>query len=108
MHSLLSQCSGEFFGTMMLILLGNGVVAGTLLHDSKGHQAGWMAITTGWFVAVVIGVFVAQSVGSPNADINPAISLAKYTWHIYPLTQTLLFMLMQLTGAFVGAVIVWL
>lgn len=102
------ECWGEFFGTMMLIILGNGAVANTLLKESKGHQAGWMAITTGWFIAVVMGVFIAQSVGSPNADINPAVSLAKYCWHSYTLSKTLEFMFAQVAGAFAGAVIVWL
>ncbi len=99
---------GEFFGTMMLIILGNGAVASSLLKKSKGHDAGWIAITTGWFIAVVIGVFVAQSVGSSNADINPAVSLAKYLWHYYTLKQTLLFMAAQILGAFIGAILVWL
>jgi glycerol uptake facilitator protein len=53
-------------------------------------------------------VFVAQSAGSPNADINPAISFAKYGWHLYTLQQTLLFTLAQIAGAFLGAVLVWL
>jgi len=105
---MLTQCLGEFFGTMMLIILGNGAVASSLLTKSKGHQAGWVAITTGWFIAVVMGVFVAQSVGSPNADINPAISVAKFCWHSYSLSQTAFFILAQITGAFVGAVLVWL
>lgn len=105
---MLDQCLGEFFGTMMLIILGNGAVASALLTKSKGYGAGWIAITTGWFIAVVIGVFVAQSVGSPNADINPAISFAKFSWSYYSLSQTVYFMLSQLAGAFVGAIIVWL
>ncbi len=105
---MFEQCLGEFFGTMMLIILGNGAVANTLLKKSKGYQAGWIAITTGWFIAVVMGVFVAQSLGSPNADINPAISFAKYWWHSYTLSQTLLFTLSQLCGAFVGAILVWI
>jgi glycerol uptake facilitator protein len=105
---MVEECLGEFFGTMMLIVLGNGAVASALLKKSKGHEAGWIAITTGWFIAVVIGVFVAQSVGSSNADINPAISIAKYGWHYYTLNKTLLFMLSQLAGAFVGAILVWL
>lgn len=105
---MLAEILGEFFGTMMLIVLGNGAVASTLLNKSKGHQAGWIAITTGWFIAVVMGVFVAQSVGSPNADINPAISIAKYYWHSYTLIKTIEFMLAQVSGAFVGAVLVWL
>ena len=103
-----SEYLGEFFGTMMLIVLGNGAVASALLTKSKGYEAGWIAITTGWFIAVVIGVFVAQSVGSANADINPAISLTKYIWHYYTWDKTILFMLSQLAGAFVGAVLVWL
>jgi glycerol uptake facilitator protein len=105
---MLEQCLGEFFGTMMLIILGNGAVASVLLKKSKGYQAGWMAITTGWFIAVMMGVFVAQSTGSPNADINPAVSFAKYWWHLYSLQQLLLFILAQVAGAFVGAIIVWL
>ncbi len=102
------QLVGEFFGTMMLIILGDGVVANVLLKESKGYHAGWVAITAGWFVAVVIGVFAAQSAGSPNADINPAISFAKYWLHQYTLNQALLFSLAQVLGAFVGAILVWL
>lgn len=105
---MFQQCLGEFFGTMMLIILGNGAVASVLLHKSKGHQAGWIAITTGWFIAVVIGVFVAQSVGSTNADINPAVSLAKFCWHYYSFSQLILFTCSQVAGAFVGAILVWL
>lgn len=105
---MFDQCLGEFFGTMMLIILGDGAVASSLLKDSKGYQAGWIAITTGWFIAVVMGVFVAQFLGSQNADINPAISLAKYWLHSYTLTKSLSFMTAQLAGAFIGAVIVWL
>ncbi|HVX00207.1 MAG TPA: MIP/aquaporin family protein [Candidatus Babeliaceae bacterium] len=105
---MLTECLGEFAGTMILILLGNGAVASSLLKDSKGHQAGWIAITTGWFIAVVMGVFVAQSVGSTNADINPAVSLAKYCWQYYTFSHTLKFIFSQIAGAFVGAVLVWL
>lgn len=102
------QLMGEFLGTMMLIILGDGVVANVLLKESKGYHAGWVAITTGWFIAVVMGVFVAQSAGSPNADINPAVTFAKYWLNIYTLDLTLWFMLSQLAGAFFGAIIVWL
>ncbi|HEX2548661.1 MAG TPA: MIP/aquaporin family protein [Gammaproteobacteria bacterium] len=104
----MTEYFGEFFGTLMLIVLGNGVVAGVLLQQSKAYAGGWITITTGWFVAVVIGVFVAQSAGSPNADINPAISLAKYFLNVYPIDKMLYFMIAQLAGAFVGAVLVWL
>lgn len=100
---------GEFLGTMVLIIFGGGVVANTVLKQSKGFGGGWMVIATGWFVAVTLGVFVAKAAGAPNADINPAVSLAKFLLHdAYHLPQLLLTMLCQVAGAFVGAVIVWL
>lgn len=105
---MIEQCLGEFLGTLMLILLGNGVVAGALLEKSKGYQGGWMMITTGWLIAVVMGVFVAQFAGSQNADINPAVSFTKYWMHNYSLSQTLYFSIAQLAGAFSGAILVWL
>jgi glycerol uptake facilitator protein len=99
---------GEFLGTAVLILLGGGVVANVLLSQSKGQNSGWIVIATGWFIGVVIGVFVAQSAGSANADINPAVTLAKYLIGIYAFPQMLGNWLAQLVGAFVGAVLVWL
>lgn len=99
---------GELLGTLTLIVFGNGVVASTLLKKSKGENGGWLAITTGWFIAVVMGVFAAQSAGSVHADINPAITLAKYYLHQYTLITTLYFIAAQCTGAFLGAIIVWL
>lgn len=101
-------CLGEFLGTMCLIILGGGVVANVLLQQSKGFNGGWITIATGWFVAVVIGVFVAQSAGAPNADINPAVSLAKYLLGFYSIPVMLAIMGAQILGALVGAVIVWL
>jgi len=67
---------GEFMGTLVLILLGNGVNAGVTLRKSYAADAGWMVITTGWALAVLCGVMVAQAFGSPGAHINPAITLA--------------------------------
>ena len=99
---------GELLGTMCLIILGGGVVANVLLTKSKGHNGGWITITAGWFVAVTIGVFVAQSAGAPNADINPAVSLGKYILGYYQLAQLFCVILAQLIGAFIGGVIVWL
>lgn len=104
MHAFL----GEFLGTTFLIIFGGGVVANVLLQHSKGEQAGWMTITTGWFVAVVIGVFIAQSTGSPGGDINPAVSFAKYLLGLYSLKTLLSFSAAQLLGAFCGAIVVWL
>ena len=67
---------GEFMGTMVLVLLGDGVVANVLLKKSKGENSGWIVITTGWAMAVVAGIFTAIAFGSPGANINPAVTLA--------------------------------
>ncbi|WP_246686485.1 MULTISPECIES: aquaporin [unclassified Methylobacterium] len=67
---------GELLGTMVLIILGNGVVAGALLRGSKAEGAGWIAITAGWAFAVLAGIFVATATGSPDAHINPAVMIA--------------------------------
>ncbi|MBI2603025.1 MAG: aquaporin family protein [Deltaproteobacteria bacterium] len=106
---MLASYFGEFLGTMILVVLGVGVVANVLLSKSKGENAGWMAITTGWAIAVIVAVFVAQSAGSPQADINPAVTLAKYMLGgIYSSNEVAWTILAEFTGAFVGAVIVWL
>jgi glycerol uptake facilitator protein len=67
---------GEFLGTLVLILLGNGVSAGVTLRKSYAADSGWLVITTGWALAVLCGVLVAQAFGSPGANLNPAITLA--------------------------------
>src|SRR5260221_13410016 len=66
---------GEFMGTLVLILLGDGVVANVLLKKSKGENSGWIVIATAWGLAVVAGIFTAIAFGSPGANINPAITL---------------------------------
>lgn len=67
---------GEFMGTLVLILLGNGVNAGVTLRRSYAADAGWLVVTTGWGIAVLCGVLVAQAFGSPGANLNPAITLS--------------------------------
>jgi len=99
---------GEFIGTMILIILGDGVVANVLLKRSKAEGAGWMVITAGWAFGVVMGVFAAQALGAPQADINPAVTLAKTLNGIYDPGSALLTMLAQLAGAFTGGALVWL
>src|ERR1700737_2519749 len=66
---------GEFLGTMVLVLLGNGVVAGGGLQDLKAEASGWMVITAGWAFAVMAGVFTAIACGSSDAHLNPAVTL---------------------------------
>ncbi|HEY6845480.1 MAG TPA: MIP/aquaporin family protein [Terracidiphilus sp.] len=67
---------GEFMGTLVLVLLGNGVNAGVTLRKSYAADSGWMVIATGWALAVLCGVLVAQAFGSSGAHLNPAITLA--------------------------------
>src|SRR5260370_14082144 len=66
---------GEFVGTLILILLGDGVVATVLLKRSKGEASGWMVITAGWAFAVMAGVFASIACGSKDAFLNPALTL---------------------------------
>jgi glycerol uptake facilitator protein len=100
---------GELLGTMFLIILGDGVVANVLLARSKGENSGWIVITTGWAMAVMVGVFVAQSAGAPQGDINPAVTIGKWlVLGTYGPTQAIATMIAEVVGAFIGAIIVWL
>lgn len=98
---------GELIGTMVLLLLGDGVVANVVLRQTKGHAAGWIVITAGWAFAVTIGIFVSRAFGSVDAHLNPAVTIAfavatnDYS-HVVP------YITAQLIGAFLGAVLVWL
>ena len=97
----------EFMGTFILILLGNGVVAGVLLKRSKAENAGWMAICTAWAFAVLCGIFTANLFGSPDAHLNPAFTLAfAITTHDY--SKLLPYIAAQIAGGIVGAATVWL
>jgi glycerol uptake facilitator protein len=97
---------GEFIGTMILIILGDGVVAGVLLRNSKAENSGWIVITFGWAMAVAVAVYcVFQFSGG---YINPAVTIGAAVtggleWALVPG-----YLIAQFLGAFVGAVIVWL
>ncbi|VBB05450.1 major intrinsic protein [Lucifera butyrica] len=104
----MSNLFGEFFGTMVLIIFGCGVVANVLLKKSKGENSGWIVITTGWAIAVIMGVFAAVSTGAPQADINPAVTLAKTFMGVYTGAQAAATMLAQLCGGIVGGAVAWL
>jgi glycerol uptake facilitator protein len=97
---------GEFMGTAVLILLGNGTVAGALLHKSKSEGAGWITITTGWAMAVMAGVFTALAFGSPDAHINPAVTLGVAV-STGDFSKVGPYAVAQVLGAIVGAVLVW-
>ena len=98
---------GEFMGTAVLILLGDGVVANVLLKRSKGEGAGWVAITAGWAFAVVFGVFTANACGSPDAHLNPAVTLGSAIVS-GDFSKFGLYVVAQMLGAILGASIVWL
>jgi glycerol uptake facilitator protein len=93
---------GEFMGTLVLVLLGNGVNAGVTLRRSYAADAGWMVITTGWALGVLCGVLVAQAFGSAGANLNPAITLAAAV-NTGDYSQLLVFWSAQLLGAMAGA-----
>jgi glycerol uptake facilitator protein len=98
---------GEFMGTLMMILLGDGVVAAVLLKRTKAENSGWLVITTGWCFAVMCGIFTANLFGSSDAHLNPAITLA-FGIKEGSFAKLLPFALAQLAGAFAGAALVWI
>jgi glycerol uptake facilitator protein len=104
MHSI---WFGEFMGTLVLVLLGDGVCAGVMLRKSYAADAGWMVITTGWALGVLCGVMVAQAFGSSNANLNPAITLAAAVV-TGDYAQLPVYWSAQLLGAMCGAVLVTL
>ncbi len=98
---------GELVGTLVLILLGDGVVANVLLKHSKGENSGWIVITAGWGFAVMLGIFVAKAFGSADAHLNPAVTLA-FAVSNHDYSNVLSYWSAQMIGAFLGAVLVWL
>ncbi|MDM0465304.1 MIP/aquaporin family protein [Clostridium perfringens] len=96
----------ELIGTMLLIILGDGVVANVVLKKTKGNSSGWIVITTGWALAVAIPAAIFTSVS--GALFNPALTIAlaivgQFTW-----SQVVPYIIAQLLGAFLGAVIVYI
>jgi len=102
-----SKFLGEFMGTMILILMGNGTVANVLLKRSKAEGAGWVAVTAGWALAVMTGVFTAIACGSPDAHLNPAVTVGM-AMRTGDFSNVAPFILAQLLGAMAGATLVWL
>ncbi len=96
----------EAIGTMMLVLLGDGVVANVVLARSKGQNAGWMVIATGWGVAVGIAVYAVGRIS--GAHLNPAVTIALATIGSFPWRDVPGYVAAQLLGAIAGGVLVWL
>jgi glycerol uptake facilitator protein len=102
-----SPILGEFLGTMMLVLLGDGVVAGVLLKRSKAEGGGWPVIAAGWAFAVMAGVFTAIACGSSDAHLNPAVTLG-FAVRVGDFARVAPYLAAQLLGGIVGAALVWL
>lgn len=102
---MLHNCILEFLGTLVLILVGNGVCASCTLNKTKAKDAGWVAIGLGWGLAVMCGVFVAHDSG---AHLNPAVSLGFAIAGQFDWSLVLPYTCAQLLGGFVGQCLVWL
>ncbi len=98
---------GEFVGTAVLILLGNGVVGGVLLKGTKAENAGWLVVTTGWALAVFAGVAVSIAMGDVDAHLNPAFTVASVIMTGHP-ERLWTYIPAQILGAIAGATLVWL
>lgn len=106
-EALHSQWIGEFLGTFILLLMGNGVNASVSLRKTYAEGAGWMVVATGWGLAVLCGVLTAQAFGSPGAHLNPAITLSVAV-NSGDFSSLLSFWSAQLLGAMAGAGLTWL
>ncbi len=106
MHSEMVQLLGEFLGTFILILLGNGVVSGVVLNKTKATGAGWVAITLGWGFAVMMGVYISGFM-SP-AHLNPAVTIAMAMIGSFSWSLVLPYIIAQMLGAMVASIILYL
>jgi glycerol uptake facilitator protein len=100
------QLAAETFGTFLLILLGEGVVANVVLKGTKGHGSGWIVITAAWGLAVFVAVGAVGPVS--GAHINPAVTISLAAGGDFPWSRVPGYVLAQLLGAALGAALVWL
>ncbi|MCJ7710371.1 MAG: aquaporin family protein, partial [Chloroflexi bacterium] len=94
----------EVFGTGLLVLLGDGVVAGVLLAKSKAQNSGWIVITAAWAFAVYVGVVVAGPIS--GAHINPAVTIGLAVQGATPWDMVPVYLAGEFIGAFIGAILV--
>ncbi|WP_185873993.1 MIP/aquaporin family protein [Blattabacterium cuenoti] len=97
----------EIIGTMILVFLGNGVVANLVLNKTKGHgNGGWLTITIGWALAVFIGILVSYPYS--GGHLNPSITIGlaivgKFNWKLVPS-----YIVSQFIGSMLGSLLVWI
>ena len=101
-----SPLVGEIIGTMLLILLGDGVVANVVLGKTKGNSSGWIVITTAWAMAVFVGAYVSGPIS--GAHLNPAVTVGLAVAGATPWGDVPIYIIGQFIGAMIGATLVWL
>jgi glycerol uptake facilitator protein len=101
----MSSYAAEFFGTLLLILLGDGVVAGVVLRKTKSENAGWLTIVVGWGLSVTLAIYAVGRIS--GAHLNPALTVALAMNGSFPGDKVAGYILAQFAGAFVGAILVW-
>ncbi len=103
----MSPFIGEFIGTTLLLVMGDGVVANVVLNKTYGNNSGWIVITFGWGMAVFMGVYASTALGG-SGHLNPAVTLAMAAFHQFDSSLVGPYIAAQFAGAFTGAVIVWI
>jgi glycerol uptake facilitator protein len=98
---------GEFIGTMLLIILGDGVVANVVLNKTKGNNSGWVVIALGWGMAVFLGANASLALGG-SGHLNPAVTIAMTVFGDFDSANLLTYIAAQFAGAITGAIIVWI
>jgi len=103
----MSPFIGEFVGTALLIIMGDGVVANVVLNKTKGQNSGWIVITFGWAMAVFLGVYASTSFGG-SGHLNPAVTIAMTAFGGFDSSLLANYIGALFAGAITGAIIVWL
>ena len=103
----MSPYLGEFVGTALLIIMGDGVVANVVLNKTKGQNSGWIVIALGWGMAVFLGVYASTKLGG-SGHLNPAVTIAMIAFGGFDSSLLAAYISAQFAGAIVGATIVWL
>ncbi len=102
----MSPFLGEFAGTALLIIMGDGVVANVVLNKTKGNNSGWIVITFGWAMAVFLGVYASLKLGG-SGHLNPAVTIAMTAFANFDSSMLATYVAAQFAGAIAGAIIVW-
>lgn len=102
----MSPFLAELVGTMILVLLGDGVVANVLLNKSKGQNSGWIVITAGWALGVAVAVYCVGAYS--GGHLNPAVTIGLASIGRFPWNDVAAYVVAQMIGALLGGVLVWL